>query len=423
MSKTAFIIDTYQEYQYPGSAVRYQFKSDSMSTLLCPPGLLLSCIGLLMCDQIWAQSIDPLPLLMEAEKKLKGFQSLHFKVELSGTGSRKGKILEINADVFIKRSKNEFLFILTNASVLKPMFDKTEQERVIVDGYSVNTFDFSQEVFIDRGAVTGDGKKYLGFSSITWQHLISEDPFYFSEKIDHLVYEGQADINGTLSDIILIKRTSYDSRIFINKFDKTIIRIENLNGKDETPGASVFNYSNIEYDLPIDEKIFYIAEKKQQTNQSNKTNVAKQMNLLPIGAPAPGFKLRSIHGLQEIELKDYLGKIVVLDFTASWCAPCKIFEKGLSEFYKKNNDRVVILALSYNETAKEHKIKEYLEQKKITYPLLLNAEQIAGDYNIVLIPTIYVLGTDGRILFHLNSYSEQNEKEMYKAIEAAMQKR
>ncbi len=133
--------------------------------------------------------------------------------------------------------------------------------------------------------------------------------------------------------------------------------------------------------------------------------------LLPVGSPAPEWTLKDAQGKQH-KLSDYRGKVVVIDFWAVWCIPCHQAMPGLQKLHDDLSKRgVVVLGISTGERGGDP--QRLMKERGFTYGLLLNGETITEAYHVVGLPTIYVVGVDGRIIhagFGANEIAQQRRK-------------
>jgi outer membrane lipoprotein-sorting protein/peroxiredoxin len=117
------------------------------------------------------------------------------------------------------------------------------------------------------------------------------------------------------------------------------------------------------------------------------------------GKPAPDFKLQSVAG-KEVGLEDLKGKFVLLDFWATWCAPCRhdlpVIEKLHQEFHRKGLAVIGIDAGEDSET-----ISQFLQTSRLNYPILLTADSgVLPSYNVTAFPTVVLIDAEGKIIFY-----------------------
>lgn len=112
---------------------------------------------------------------------------------------------------------------------------------------------------------------------------------------------------------------------------------------------------------------------------------------------APSFTLKDLNG-KEMKLEDHRGKIVFINFWATWCPPCRdempSMEKLYTEF--KGSD-FTMLAVDLREGAK--KVRAFKERFKLNFPILLDSDgRVGSEYGVRSIPTTYLIDREGYVV-------------------------
>ncbi|MBI1789220.1 MAG: TlpA family protein disulfide reductase [Acidobacteria bacterium] len=117
----------------------------------------------------------------------------------------------------------------------------------------------------------------------------------------------------------------------------------------------------------------------------------------PVRAYAPDFNLTDASGKQ-VKLSDYRGKVVLLNFWATWCPPCRVEIPWFIEFQRTYGDRdFVVLGVSFDEDGWKA-VQPFMEENKINYPVVIGGDDIAALYGgLSSLPTTLIIDKSGRI--------------------------
>ena len=139
--------------------------------------------------------------------------------------------------------------------------------------------------------------------------------------------------------------------------------------------------------------------------------------LLPVGSPAPDFALRDPAGV-EVRLSELRGRVVVLDFWCTWSPLCRETLPLVQKIHERfaEDERVVVYGLSVEERP-ESDPAAFLKQAGGTYGLLLNGERAAPGFLVSATPTLYVIGTDGAVLYAAAGHDPAVERKVGELIE------
>ncbi len=124
---------------------------------------------------------------------------------------------------------------------------------------------------------------------------------------------------------------------------------------------------------------------------------------LPVLRPAPSWTLKDVNG-REVKSTDFKGKVVVVDFWATWCAPCRQEMPLYDALQKKYADRgLVILGFSLDDL-EPSEVKQVGEQLKVNYPLIMANTDVGDTFgSFEKMPTAFLIDRAGNIR-HMKSW-------------------
>ncbi len=130
-----------------------------------------------------------------------------------------------------------------------------------------------------------------------------------------------------------------------------------------------------------------------------------------IGYSAPNFELTNLAGT-DVEFASYQGKVILLNFWATWCGPCRIelpAVQALADDYRGRGFQVVTVA---GDSAGVKKVKPFMEEMALTLPTLIDADgNVADMYRVRGLPMTFLIDKNGVIVNILLGYFDWNDKQ------------
>jgi len=113
--------------------------------------------------------------------------------------------------------------------------------------------------------------------------------------------------------------------------------------------------------------------------------------------PAPGFKTQDLEG-NELSLEAYHGKVVLLNFWATWCGPCRAEIPSLIELQNHYKDRLQIVAMTVD-VDDENDVRTVVKDEGINYRVAIASPEVRMAYGgIAALPTLFVINAEGKVV-------------------------
>ncbi len=124
--------------------------------------------------------------------------------------------------------------------------------------------------------------------------------------------------------------------------------------------------------------------------------------------PAPDFELASLDGGTPIALSSFRGQVVVLNFWASWCAPCRLEAPGLRRVSERYADRGVrFLGVDYRDN--DAAARAFVDEFRLEYPSVTDPSgSLAYDYGLIGFPTTFIIDAAGTIRYRFVGYLDED---------------
>lgn len=138
-----------------------------------------------------------------------------------------------------------------------------------------------------------------------------------------------------------------------------------------------------------------------------------------VGAPAPDFTLEDLQG-NAVTLSKYRGKVVFLNFWASWCPPCRAEMPSMDRLYEVYGTKDFVM-LAVNIEQDVDAVRAFVRQHEHSFPVLLDLEAKAqGLYDVYRFPETYLIDKQGQIVEHYIGARDWSSVDFLKKINTMM---
>lgn len=154
---------------------------------------------------------------------------------------------------------------------------------------------------------------------------------------------------------------------------------------------------------------FYAEDNLLPSNWKENIYVRETVNM--IGKNAPEWSLPELKSDSVVSLCNFGGKVVLLEFTATWCAHCIEASDMMNNLFTKlkNNDNIVLLSIFSSSADDKDKILKFSEKHKIMNRVLFNAKDTGDSYHVEGYPAFFIVDDKGLVINQFQGYSDNYE--------------
>lgn len=139
------------------------------------------------------------------------------------------------------------------------------------------------------------------------------------------------------------------------------------------------------------------------------------------GQRGPGLRLATLDGRQ-VTLGAYAGKLVVLNFWATWCTPCEVEMPTLESLWQRLQGRgLVVVGVNMDRGAPRSLIEPYVRGKRLTFPILLDPDMAAAKaWRVTGLPATFLIRSNGEVAGMVHGLREWDSREMVALLESLL---
>ncbi len=388
------------------------------------PLILLCTLGLLVVPAL-GDDPDLEEIIRKADQTIRTVKAVSYKSKVWVEGDL--PIPQPRFETTVKAREHtpgEPPLLWIDGLVKLPNTERTHPIHVIANRKQAASFNNAKKI-CTIGDLPGAAELVIEVAkTVVMREFLHPAPFADELSADSREYEGTKTIGGTECHVIHVvyKGGEVEARWYFGVEDSLPHRVDRLQPGSGGTRFRALELSDIDTTPKFDEQMFVIRvpegfERREYTRPEPPRAPRAPAGLLKVGSEAPDWTLKSSTG-EAVTLSKLRGKVVFLDFWATWCRPCTAAMPKVQALHKKYKDRpVTIFGVSVWERSDA---AAYMKQKKYTYPLLLKGDQVANAYGVRGIPTLYVIGADGKVLYASTGFGPTTEDEVIKHIDKSL---
>lgn len=371
--------------------------------------LLLLAISVLLIASC-SSNQDPLQLFLDSDLAASQNNTAEFKIAFDIKSEQQGDN-KLASTIYVKKIKNAEIDLLA--------FRIEEEDNTII------TFDGESFVATDKKNNTQTVSIQPMFAAEVASRLVQNFYMIIDTKLDtaeirenskNLEYVGSANVNG--DECYHVKQSGeghgefkVENDYYFSKNDKLMKKYssEIRNKDNKLVQAVTYEIKELKINKSIDDKLFVQtidSTKYKITNLDNQHDMGgnphKEMDmekedtgLLQKGQNAPDWTLLDASG-KKVSLSQLKGKVVLIDFWATWCTPCKMVMPSIQKLHEKYANKGLVV-IGINTFERDGDPIKYMKDQKFNYMLLLKGDNVAESYKVESIPTMYLIDKQGKI--------------------------
>ena len=137
---------------------------------------------------------------------------------------------------------------------------------------------------------------------------------------------------------------------------------------------------------------------------------------------APAFTLARLGGGGTAGLTDFAGKLVLLNFWATWCAPCREEMPAMQRLWERYREHGLVIVAVAVDKGNNKQVASFVDKLGLNYPILVDPEgKVRNRYEVVGLPMSYLIGRDGKISGRVIGATDWDSPQAFALVEHLLQ--
>ncbi len=348
---------------------------------------------------------DPRTILRDANAAAARLKAIAYRAEFRLETPVAAQSIELSGKVVARRDEeDQHPYVLVEGTVINPITRLATPFQFAIDGENVYSVEHAAKIFA-RGTIEEAGTN-VGNPLFPGDYL-NKAPFDDELQAGRIEYGGEQDIEGVRCETVKVKSSgvpeierilSFGREDHLLRWAETIVTPPKMPGRPTIARRMTFIAKDLDTKPSIQDDAFRLKPPGGYTLRSlADLQPSDNAGLLAVGSPAPPWELKARDG-STVSLEKLRGKVVVLDFWASWCGPCKMAMPSFQRLYERYKDKpVAVYGVNCREKRRDVDPFQYIKSQGFTYGQLLEGDDVAQAYRVGGIPCYYVIGPDGKV--------------------------
>jgi thiol-disulfide isomerase/thioredoxin len=380
---------------------------------------LLPALGVLVAP-VLGDDPDPKEIIAKADQATRAVKAVSYKARVWVEGDLPLPQPQVEAAVKTAENPRGRLPLLWIDGVLRmPDFGQTQFFRLIVNDKQVGSFSTKEKVCVIGDLPEAADLASEALKTVVMREFLHPEPFSDELNGDSRQYEGKKAIAGTECHVIYVvyKGAQAEARWYFGVDDLLPHRVDRVAPGSNGKVYRVLELSELNANVKLDDDAFAIQVPPGYERRDYAPPRRRDQGLLAVGSHAPDWTLKTPAG-EPVTLSKLRGRVVLLDFWATWCGPCKAAMPSVQKLYEKYKDKpVTVLGIN---TWERSDAVAYMKAHTYSYGLLLNGDAVAKAYRVLGIPTLYIIGPDGKILHASSGFNAATDVAVDKLIDKTL---